>query len=93
VTFIAAGASMGRQEIGLGQAQSILGIEIFWPKTGQTQHLNALAMDHFYKVREGDPTAMPWPLKSFKLPAPLGPDAICAPPLAQKLDGSGVSFR
>ena len=87
------GASPLRQEIGLGKAESIPGIEIFWPKTGKTQQLKALAMDHFYKVREGDPTATVWALKSFKLPGPLGPDAICAPPLAQKRDGAGVSFR
>ena len=87
------GASPLRQEIGLGQAQSIVGIDIFWPRTGRTQQLKSLAMDHFYKVREGDSTATLWPLKSFKLPGPLGPDAICAPPLAQKPNGPGMSFR
>ncbi len=87
------GGSPLRQEIGLGQAESIVQVEIFWPRTGRTQQLKEFAMDHFYKVREGDSTATVWPLKSFKLPGPLGPDAICAPPLAQRLGSAGVSFR
>lgn len=60
------GASPLRQEIGLGQAMSIKAVEIFWPVTGQTQTLKNLALDQFYRVREGDTVAAPWKLKSFK---------------------------
>ena len=47
------------------QRSEIEKVEIFWPVTGQTQTLTGLALDHFYKVREGDPNASPWPLKPF----------------------------
>jgi len=87
------GASPLRQEIGLGQAERILSVEIFWPRTGKTQVLKDLTMDRFYKVREDAAGAIPWLLKSFKLPTPLGPDALCAPPLPSKPASGGVSFR
>ena len=61
------GASPLRQEMGLGQAQSIARVEIFWPRTGRTQVLPGPAMDHFYKVKEGESEAVLWNLKSFHL--------------------------
>jgi hypothetical protein len=61
------GASPLRQEIGLGQAQSIARVEIFWPRTGKTQIVRPPAMDKFYKVREDQSEAMPWELKTFRL--------------------------
>ena len=66
------GASPLRQEIGLGQAQSIARIEIFWPCTGKTQVIGGVAMDHFYKVREGQTEAQAWNLKSFPLATKMG---------------------
>jgi hypothetical protein len=72
------GASPLRQEIGLGQAQAIQSVEIFWPATGQTQVLKDLALDRFYKVREGDATAAPWNVRKFKLRPP--DEQLCAPP-------------
>jgi hypothetical protein len=60
------GASPLRQEIGLGQAQSIARIEIFWPRTGLTQVIHPPAMDRFYKVTEGQ-SAVLWELKAFRL--------------------------
>jgi hypothetical protein len=72
------GASPLRQEIGLGQAQAIESVEIFWPATGQTQVLKGLAMDRFYKIREGDTAATPWEVRSFKLRPP--DQKLCAPP-------------
>jgi hypothetical protein len=63
------GASPLRQEIGLGPAQAIERVEIFWPVTGATQVLRGLAMDHFYRVREGASDAVLWELKSFRLGA------------------------
>ncbi len=73
------GASPLRQEIGLGKAETILAVEIFWPKTGQTQVLKGLVIDHFYKVREGDAAATLWPLKTFKFV--LTPEKFCGPPV------------
>jgi len=61
------GASPLRQEIGLGQAVSIDRVEIFWPRTGKTQVIHPLAMDHFYKVKEGQSKAVLWDLRSFRL--------------------------
>ncbi len=63
------GASPLRQEIGLGQAQAIARVEIFWPCTGKTQVLAGLDMDRFYKVREDRAAAVPWALKTFRLGA------------------------
>ena len=61
------GASTLRQEIGLGQAQAITRVEIYWPRTGKTQTLTGLRMDQFYKVNEGKPQASLWKLRSFHL--------------------------
>jgi hypothetical protein len=72
------GASPLRQEIGLGQAKAIRSVEILWPATGQTQTLKDLAMDRFYKVREGDATATAWNVRQFKLRPP--DEKLCAPP-------------
>ncbi|MEZ5274959.1 MAG: CRTAC1 family protein [Opitutaceae bacterium] len=62
------GASPLRQEIGLGQAARIERVEIFWPRTGETQTLTGLELDHAYHVREGEAQAeeitlgrFPWP--------------------------------
>jgi len=64
------GCSPLRQEIGLGAAQSIVGIEIFWPVTGRTQRLPGVSMDRFYKIREDGLAAVPWNLPSFRLLIP-----------------------
>jgi hypothetical protein len=64
------GASPLRQEIGLGQAKSIRKVEIFWPATKQTQVLTNLALNRFYRIREGETEAIPWELKSFELKDP-----------------------
>lgn len=60
------GASPFRQAIGLGNATSIGSVEIFWPRTGRTQTIRNLAMDRFYKIREGAAGATQWDLKPFK---------------------------
>ena len=65
------GASPLRQEIGLGRAKSIRAVEVFWPRTGLTQRLSNLALDRFYKVREGESAATSGALKSFKLSAAM----------------------
>jgi hypothetical protein len=63
------GASPLRQEIGLGQARGIVRVEIFWPRTGQTQTLTGLALDRCYDIREGENAAHEIVLKSFAWPA------------------------
>jgi len=68
---VSSGGSFGcsplRAQIGLGQAQAIRAVEITWPTTGKVQVFKDLAMDQFYKIREGDAQAAAWKLKSFKL--------------------------
>jgi hypothetical protein len=61
------------QEIGLGQAQAIDRVEIFWPATGKTQVLKGLALDHRYAVRENDPAAREVPMHRFSWAVPSGP--------------------
>jgi hypothetical protein len=70
------GASPLRQEIGLGQAESIARVEIFWPRTGKTQVLKDVLMDRFYKVREGAAAVVPWELKSFKMTGKSGEEKM-----------------
>ncbi len=63
------GASSLQQEIGLGDATSIVRVEVTWP--GQEQRVDtytALALRSFYRLREGDPqpqrlerTRIEWP--------------------------------
>ncbi len=69
---VGTGASFGanplRQEIGLGQATAIERVEVFWPVTGVTQVVTGLQPDHMYRICEGQPTAVPVPLKSFAFP-------------------------
>ncbi|HZM70793.1 MAG TPA: CRTAC1 family protein [Candidatus Cryosericum sp.] len=61
------GANPLRQEIGLGQATSVSRVEIVWPTSGTTQVLKGLALDHRYRVREGDAQAIPLTVKRFDL--------------------------
>lgn len=72
------GASPLRQEIGLGKAEGIQSVEIFWPTTGQTDTITGLAMDKFYHIVEGESKATPLNLRTFALRPPL--EALCAPP-------------
>ena len=66
---VGTGGSFGsgplRQEIGLGQAQSIEKVEIFWPVSRKTQTLSGLALDQAYHVREDKDTPTPIKLKTF----------------------------
>ena len=67
---VSSGGSFGcnplRQEIGLGDAKWIESIDVFWPSTGETQHLPGVPMDRFYTIREGDSAARPWSVPSFQ---------------------------
>ena len=56
---IGAGGSFGgsplRAELGLGDAQAIESVEIFWPVPGETQRLDGLEIGGRYTVRQGQP--------------------------------------
>ncbi|HVZ64671.1 MAG TPA: CRTAC1 family protein [Lacunisphaera sp.] len=73
---VSTGATFGsgplRRELGLGQATRIDRVEIFWPVTGLTQVVTGLALDHFYRVREGEAQAVPVHVKSFPWPRTAG---------------------
>jgi len=80
------GRSPFRQEIGLGQSDKIIRVEIFWPVTGITQVVTGLERDHTYRIREGDAAPVPVELKSFKWPestaAPVSLPLKGTPPAA-----------
>jgi hypothetical protein len=63
------GASSMRQEIGLGRAQTVKRVEIFWPVTGITQVMTGLDPNQMYHIREGAAEATRAKLRSFSWPA------------------------
>ncbi len=48
-----------RQTIGLGQAERIVRIEVWWPKTGVTQVVEAVPRDAVVRIVEGEPGYVP----------------------------------
>ena len=68
---VSSGGSFGdspfRQEIGLGDAQRIAGVEIFWPVSGQTQKVTGLLPGHRYRIREGVAEAVEVPMRKVSL--------------------------
>jgi hypothetical protein len=50
------GSNPLRQEIGLGDATSILAVDIWWPGSGTRQIVRGLQPDHSYQIREGEPS-------------------------------------
>jgi hypothetical protein len=69
--WVSSGGSFGanplRQQIGVGAAERIDELEIYWPKTGKSQVLRDLAVDQMIEIAEGDDN---WrPLKATPLPA------------------------
>lgn len=63
------GASPLRQEIGLGDAEQIVRVEITWPRTGQRQTFSGLDLDRFYRVRENENRAIDWKPPTFRFGA------------------------
>jgi hypothetical protein len=61
------GSSSLQQEIGLGDAKAIRSVEITWPASGTVQRIEGLSMDRAYRIREGEPEAVPVAMKSFCL--------------------------
>jgi hypothetical protein len=51
------GASSLQQELGLGDATSVLAIEVRWPGSGAVQSLRGVGMDCVLHIREGDSEA------------------------------------
>jgi hypothetical protein len=66
------GANPLRQEIGLGAAESIVELEVFWPTSGLTQRFSSLHLDRCYRISEGDSKPTLVQLKSFKLAVGAG---------------------
>jgi hypothetical protein len=54
--FVGSNSSFGgnslQQELGLGQAQRINFVEVFWPTTGLTQRFEKVPLDRFIHIRE-----------------------------------------
>jgi hypothetical protein len=59
---VSSGGSFGsnplRQEIGLGDAIAITGVDIRWPGSDTRQSVTGLELDHSYQVREDEPKAV-----------------------------------
>jgi len=51
------GSSPLRQEIGLGNADKVERVEVWWPVTGKTNVVANLELDRFYEFAEGDKEA------------------------------------
>lgn len=84
---VSSGGSFGsnpfRQEIGLGDALAVTGVEIHWPGSGTVQLLENLERDHSYEIREGNPKAVALKLHPVRLnhPSPAGTmNAVSAKP-------------
>ena len=71
---VSTGGSFGnnplRQEIGLGDARTILSLRVEWPGSGTVQEFEELEPDRFYLLRETNPAPEKIPLRSFTLPLP-----------------------
>ncbi len=60
------GANPLRQQLGLGQARAITGLEIRWPGSGTLQVVQGLEMDHAYEITEGSDKARLLELKRIE---------------------------
>ncbi|MGQ0723090.1 MAG: CRTAC1 family protein [Candidatus Eiseniibacteriota bacterium] len=62
------GSSSVQQEIGLGRAERIARVEVWWPKTDTVQVFEDLPMERVYRVREHATEAEPISRKTFAWP-------------------------
>ena len=60
------GASPLRQNIGLGGAEKIDQLEVFWPRTGKTQVFRGVPIDVFVRIVESEDKYTVVPLKRFE---------------------------
>jgi len=56
-----------RQEIGVGSAERIEELEVWWPASGKRQTFKSLPVDRFIEIREGDPDYRTLERKAIKL--------------------------
>jgi hypothetical protein len=49
------GAGSPQPMIGLGHADQIAALEVFWPTTGETQRFESVPLDAWLEIREGNP--------------------------------------
>jgi hypothetical protein len=65
------GASPLRQQIGLGKAETIDVLEVFWPATGQAQRFENVPANQFIEITEGEEgfRQMEWRTAPFKTSA------------------------
>lgn len=65
--WVSSGSSFGgnplRQEIGLGDAQKVDRMEVYWPMSDQLQSFTDLDVDQLIEVTEGEPTPRKIPIR------------------------------
>jgi hypothetical protein len=72
------GASPLAQEIGLGKAQKIKVIEVYWPASKTTQTLKNVPMDEFIEIDESKPQYTKRELPVYRLGAKTMPPNLRA---------------
>ncbi|MEC7583841.1 MAG: CRTAC1 family protein [Planctomycetota bacterium] len=60
------GANPLRRTIGLGQADAISAIEVYWPTTGKTQRIEEVPLDRSIRIVEGRPGFTEEPAPAFR---------------------------
>ena len=66
------GANPLRQQIGLGTAEKMELLEIYWPATDITQRFENVSADQFIKIREGDDRYQTIPTKRMRFATKQG---------------------
>jgi hypothetical protein len=61
------GANPLRREIGLGQAETIDVLDIYWPTSDTTQRFEDVAVNQFLEITEGQETYRPMPQQQLSL--------------------------
>ncbi len=61
------GANPLRQTIGLGTAEKIERLEVYWPASDLTQSFDDIALDRHYRIVEGEERVSPVELAKFAL--------------------------
>jgi hypothetical protein len=57
-----------RREIGIGKADKVETLEVFWPTTGLTQRFKDIPADRMIEIVEGQEKSRTVPLRSFSFP-------------------------
>jgi hypothetical protein len=74
--YVNSGGTFGgnplRQTVGLGRAERIETLEVFWPTTGQSQTFADVPMDRALRIVEGQPQFIDLELSVFRLGGPTG---------------------